>query len=479
MKARFFLSFPKKTIVLPSLFFCALLGKAQDKPVNIVLINLDDVGCGDFSCTNAVGYETPHIDQMAANGMRFSRFLACQPISGASRAGLLTGCYPNRIGFSGAPGPNSSYGIHEDEMTMGELVKQKGYATAVFGKWHLGDAYSFLPLQNGFDEYYGLPYSNDMWPYHPQQGSVFDFPDLPTLEGNQIVGYNTDQTKFTGDYTRRSVQFIKKNKDRPFFLYLAHSMAHVPLAVSEKFEGKSAQGLYGDVMMELDWSVGQVMKTLGDLHLLERTLVILLSDNGPWTNYGNHAGSAAGLREAKAVTFDGGNRIPCIFYWKGVLPAGSVVNKLATNLDVFPTVAELVKVPLPKQKIDGVSLMPFLKGDLTANPRKDFVYYFHKNDLEAVTDGLYKLVFPHEYTSYTLYPPGEDGKPGKLGKLRIDTLELYDLRRDPGERYNVVRENPKIVEKLKKVAEAYRKELGDDLRGVKGMNLRSHGRVER
>lgn len=262
-------------------------------------------------------------------------------------------------------------------------------------------------------------------------------------------------------------------------MYLAHSMAHVPLAVSEKFEGKSAQGLYGDVMMELDWSVGQVMKTLGDLHLLERTLVILLSDNGPWTNYGNHAGSAAGLREAKAVTFDGGNRIPCIFYWKGVLPAGSVVNKLATNLDVFPTVAELVKVPLPKQKIDGVSLMPFLKGDLTANPRKDFVYYFHKNDLEAVTDGLYKLVFPHEYTSYTLYPPGEDGKPGKLGKLRIDTLELYDLRRDPGERYNVVRENPKIVEKLKKVAEAYRKELGDDLRGVKGMNLRSHGRVER
>lgn len=447
-------------------------------PVNVVLINLDDVGCGDFSCTNAIGYQTPNIDQLASQGMRFTHFLACQPISGASRAGLLTGCYPNRIGFSGAPGPNSPYGIHSNELTMGELVKQKGYATAIFGKWHLGDARQFLPLQNGFDEYYGLPYSNDMWPYHPQQGSIFNFPDLPTIEGNEIIGYNTDQTKFTTDYTQRSVQFIKKNKDKPFFLYLAHSMAHVPLAVSDKFKGKSEQGLYGDVMMELDWSVGQVMKTLRELNLTERTIVILVSDNGPWTNYGNRAGSASGFREAKAVTFDGGNRIPCIVYWDGVVPAGTICNRLASNIDLFPTVAEVTKTSLPLHGVDGVSLLPLLKGDLKARPREDFVYYFHKNDLEAVTNGQYKLVFPHTYTSYTLFPPGKDGQPGKLGRLKVDSLELYDLRRDPGERYNVVSMYPEIVEELKQIANRYRLDLGDDLRQMPGERIRDHGLVK-
>ena len=215
--------------------------------------------------------------------------MAAQPISGVSRAGLLTGCYPNRIGFAGASGPDADFGIHPDEMTMGELLKQKGYQTAIFGKWHLGCREQFLPLQNGFDEYYGLPYSNDMWPNHPLQGTVFNFPDLPTYEGNRIVGYNTDQSQFTTfvesrlseefiayntdqsqfttDYTNRSVEFIRKNKNKPFFLYLAHSMPHVPLAVSDKFKGKSEQGLYGDVMMELDWSVGQIMSTLRDLGL--------------------------------------------------------------------------------------------------------------------------------------------------------------------------------------------------------------------
>ena len=202
---------------------------------NIILVNLDDVGYGDFSCNGAYGYKTPQIDLLAAQGVRFTHFLAAQPISGASRAGLLTGCYPNRIGFSGAPGPDSNYGIHPDEMTLGEVLKQKGYSTAIFGKWHLGSQHAFLPLQNGFDEYYGLPYSNDMWPFHPQQGEIFNFPDLPTYDGNEVVGYNTDQSCFTTDYTTRSIQFIRKNKNKPFFLYLAHSMPHVPLAVSDKF----------------------------------------------------------------------------------------------------------------------------------------------------------------------------------------------------------------------------------------------------
>ncbi len=446
-------------------------------PTNIVLINLDDVGYGDFSFNGAYGYKTPNIDRMAAEGMRFTHFLACQPISGASRAGLLTGCYPNRIGFSGAPGPGSDYGVHPDEMTMAELLKQKDYKTAIFGKWHLGDAKEFLPLQNGFDEYYGLPYSNDMWPFHPQQGTVFNFPDLPTYEGNEKIGYNTDQTKFTTDYTTRAVNFIKQNKDEPFFLYLAHSMPHVPLAVSDKFKGKSEQGLFGDVMMEIDWSVGEVFKALRELGLEENTLVILTSDNGPWTNYGNHAGSAAGLREAKAVTFDGGNRVPCVMYWKGKIEPGATCNKLASNIDLLPTLAEITEVPLPKRKIDGVSILPLMKGEANAKPRESFTYFFNRNDLEAVTDGMFKLVFPHRYVTYGAHVPGVDGQPGKLTVLELKESELYDLRRDPGERYDVLSQNPEVAEKLMKIADKMRIELGDNLTSITGKENREAGKA--
>jgi arylsulfatase len=443
--------------------------------INFVVINLDDVGYGDFSYNGAYGYQTPNIDRMASEGMRFTHFLAGQPISGASRAGLLTGCYPNRIGFSGAPGPNSSYGIHPDEMTLGELLQQKEYHTAAYGKWHLGDARSFLPLQNGFDEYYGLPYSNDMWPFHPQQGENFSFPDLPTINGNEVVGYNTDQSQFTTDYTTRAVNFIRKNKANPFLIYLAHTMAHVPLAVSDKFKGKSEQGLYGDVMMEIDWSVGEVLKTLRELGLEENTLVILTSDNGPWTNYGNHAGSAAGLREAKATTFDGGNRIPCLMYWKGTIHPGATCNRLASNIDIFPTLAELSHSPLPQRKIDGVSLVPLLRSIEGANPRESFVYYFNRNDLEAVTDGSYKLVFPHRYVTYGAYVPGNDGQPGRLDNVFVYKAELYDLRRDPGERYDVISQYPEVAARLMRVAAQMREELGDDLTRVKGKERREPG----
>lgn len=442
---------------------------------NIVLINLDDVGYGDFSFNGAYGYKTPNIDRMAGQGMRFTHFLAGQAISGASRAGLLTGCYPNRVGFAGAPGPGSDYGIHPDETTMGELLKQEGYNTAIYGKWHLGDARPFMPLQNGFDEYYGLPYSNDMWPFHPQQGEIFNFPDLPTYEGNDIVGYNTDQSRFTTDYTVRAVDFIRKNKDKPFFVYLAHSMPHVPLAVSDKFKGKSEQGLYGDVMMEIDWSVGQILSVLRDLELEENTLIVLTSDNGPWANYGNHAGSAAGLREAKATTFDGGNRIPCVMYWKGKIEAGSICNKLASNIDLFPTFAEISGAQLPERKIDGVSLLPLMRGETDANPRQAFVYYFNRNDLEAVTDGTFKLVFPHKYVTYGAYVPGNDGMPGKLVNREVTKRELYDLRRDPGERYDVLEQHPEIVDKLMKIANEMRMDLGDNLTGEEGTGRRKAG----
>lgn len=444
---------------------------------NIILVNLDDVGYGDFSCNGASGYLTPNIDRLAAQGMRFTHFLAVQPVSGASRAGLLTGCYPNRIGYSGAPGPDSKYGIHAEEMTMGELLKQKGYSTAIFGKWHLGCQHQFLPLQNGFDEYYGLPYSNDMWPYHPQQGEVFNFPDLPTYEDNEIIGYNLDQSRLTTDYTMRSVNFIKKNKDKPFFLYLAHNMPHVPLAVSDKFKGKSEQGLFGDVMMEIDWSIGEIWETVQKLGLEENTLIVITSDNGPWINYGNHAGSAAGLREAKGTTFEGGNRVPCIMYWKGHIQAGTICNRLASNIDLFPTFAEITDAPLPERKIDGVSLLPLMEGVEGANPRESFAYYYNRNDLEAVTDGEFKLVFPHKHVTYEAYAPGNDGMPGKVVTAEVRASELYDLRRDAGERYNVLHQYPERAAKLMRIADKMRQELGDDLTRVKGAENREPGFV--
>lgn len=445
------------------------------QPTNIILINLDDVGNGDFSFRGALGYQTPNIDRMAAEGMVLNNFYAVQPISGASRAGLMTGCYPNRIGFAYALNPHSPYGINEKEETIAELLRDKGYATAIFGKWHLGDEKKFLPLQHGFDEYYGLPYSNDMWPNHPQ----YKFPDLPLIKGNDVIGYNTDQSRLTTDYTQYATDFIKRNAhQKPFFLYLAHSMPHVPLAVSDKFKGKSKQGLYGDVMMELDWSIGEVLKTIRKEGIEENTLVILTSDNGPWANYGNHAGSSGGLREAKANTFNGGVRVPCLCYWKGTIQPASVSNSLYSNIDILPTLVEVAEAQLPKQKIDGVSMLPTLTTDPQWAGRKYLCFYYHKNSLEGITDGKYKLVFPHKYVSYDNQVPGNDGKPGPLGEGEVTTCELYDLRRDMGERVNVISLYPEEVEKLKKEADFWREELGDDLTGHSGKARREAGKAE-
>jgi Arylsulfatase A and related enzymes len=235
--------------------------------------------------------------------------------------------------------------------------------------------------------------------------------------------------------------------------------------------------LYGDVMMEIDWSVGEVFRVLRETGLDEHTLVILTSDNGPWTNYGNHAGSAGGLREAKATTFDGGNRIPCVVYWKGKVEPGSICNKLASNIDLFPTLAEISGAPLPERKIDGVSILPLIKGDKEANPRESFVYYFKKNDLEAVTDGMFKLVFPHQYVTYGAFVPGNDGQPGNLRNETLTKAELYDLRRDPGERYDVLSQYPEVALKLMKIADEKRNELGDNLTRRKGTEQREPGRV--
>ncbi|MDR1162004.1 MAG: sulfatase [Tannerellaceae bacterium] len=443
---------------------------------NFIIIFMDDMGYGDLGCTGAIGYETPNIDKMATGGMRFTRFYSAQAVSGASRAGLLTGCYPNRISMHGAPSHLSETGIHDEEETIAEVLKKKGYATAAYGKWHLGHHKQFLPTHHGFDEYYGIPYSNDMWPNHP----TAKFPSLPLIEGDETIGSDPDQAKFTTDFTNRALHFIDQHKENPFFIYLAHPMPHVPLFVSDAFKGKSKQGLYGDVIMEIDWSVGQILAKLEKEGLATNTLVVVTSDNGPWLNYGNHAGTTGGLREGKGTSFEGGQRVPCIMQWKGVIPEGVICSKLSSAIDLLPTFAHIAGAPLPRLKIDGVNILSLLKNEKDAKPRESFCYYYRRNSLEAVTDGDFKLIFPHPHRTYEGFLPGSDGMPGIVNESHLlEEALLIDLRRDPGERYNVIDLYPEVLAKLEKTANEIRDDLGDDLKGIKGKNTRPGGMVKK
>jgi len=443
---------------------------------NVILIYLDDMGYGDLGSTGALDYNTPNIDRLSDEGIFFSHYLSPQAVCSASRAGLMTGCYPNRVGFSGALDHRSTIGIGDDEETIADILKKKGYSTAMYGKWHLGCQQQFLPVHHGFDEFFGIPYSHDMWPGHPTAGSYY--PPLPLYENEEVVDTNPDYSRFTRQFTMKTIDFIKRNRAKPFFIYLAHPLPHVPLGASQEFAGKSQQGLYGDVMMEIDWSVGEIIRTLRNLNLDNNTLVIFTSDNGPWINYGNHAGSTAGLREGKGTTFEGGQRVPCIMWWKGTIPAGTVTSRLVSGIDILPTLAEATGAPLPAKRIDGVSLLPLMLGDLSATPRSTFYYYYRRNSLEAVTDGHWKLIFPHPGRTYEGFQPGNDGKPGKVNENYQFERGLYDLRRDPGERYNVMESHPEIVERLEALASEARDDLGDDLTGNPGKNRREPGRIE-
>lgn len=475
----------KFSLVLLNIFAYGQNNKTQIKgSPNIVLIVADDMGYGDLGSFGATQYSTPNLDELATEGVRFTDFYVSQPVCSASRAAILTGCYSNRVGITGALGPHSEIGLNPDESTIADLLKKAGYNTAAIGKWHLGHQKEFLPLQQGFDEFLGLPYSNDMVPFFydgtrniPEAYKrKLTYPELPLIKGNdKIRELKTlkDQDILTTLYTETAIDFIERSKDTPFFLYFAHSMPHVPLAVSSKFKGKSEQGLYGDVIMEIDWSVGQIMKTLEKNGISKNTLVIFTSDNGPWLNFGNHAGSTGGLREGKGTTFEGGQRVPCIMRWPGIIPEGLISNKLATTMDLLPTVVSIAGAAFPNKKIDGVDILPLMKGDKDANPRKSLYYYYGKNSLEAVSDGEWKLIFPHKYRSYNLMP-GINGLPGEYGKGEIG-LELYDMRRDPGERYNVKEMYPEIVARLNKLGDEARGDLGDDLTGRAGKNRRGPG----
>ena len=447
---------------------------------------MDDLGYGDISNFGAIDYKTPNIDMMVNKGMLFTNFYSAQAVCSASRAGLLTGTYPNRIGISGALMPYSNHGINKNEVTIAEILKEKGYATGIFGKWHLGHHKKFLPNNHGFDTYLGIPYSNDMWPVDFDGNQISDtsnwrkksYPQLPLIKDLEKAGEIRtleDQAMLTTLYTEKSIEFIENNKDKPFFLYLPHSMPHVPIAVSEKFLGKSKQGLYGDLMMELDWSVGEVIKTLKKNNILDNTLIIFTSDNGPWLNFGNHAGSTGGLREGKGTSFEGGQRVPTVMMWPDVIPQGKIANQLSSTIDLLPTITNIVDGTLPQHKIDGIDIIEILEGK-ESEPRDHFLYYYGNNNLEAVRKGKWKLILPHSSRSYKGVLPRNDGYPGSYRKIETG-LELYNLRRDPGEEYDVIKLYPDVAEELKKLVESARKDMGDNLTGRKGTNLREHGKI--
>lgn len=460
---------------------------ADDRPPNVVVIFIDDMGYADIGPFGG-DYPTPNLDRMAAEGRRFTDFVVSSAVCSASRAALLTGCYHRRVGIAGALGPGSTIGIHPDEVTLAEICKSRGYATACYGKWHLGHHPKFLPANHGFDEFFGIPYSNDMWPLHPavlaQQErdptAESRYPPLPLIEGTEVVNADVgpaDQEQFTRQFTERAVDFIRRHRDDPFFVYLPHPMVHVPLYVSDAFRGKSGAGLFGDVVMEVDWSVGEILKAIEEIGAAENTLVLFTSDNGPWLSYGDHAGSAEPLREGKGTMFEGGYREPTIMWWKGKIPAGTSCDRLCSTIDVLPTVAHLIGADLPGHKIDGKDIRPLMFGQPDAvSPHDHFAGYFKGGELQIIRNDRFKLVFPHSYRTLAGEPGGQDGWPVPYQTGEIE-LSLFDLENDLAESVNVLDRFPEVAESLMRAAEAVRRDLGDKLRGVEGEGLRPPGRL--
>jgi len=472
--------------ILAFLIFTVILiscTKEKEKPPNIIIIFTDDQGYADLGCYGAKGFETPNIDKLASEGKKFTNFYVSEAVCSASRASLLTGCYAQRVNIRGALSAISFTGLHPDETTIANILKQKGYKTAIFGKWHLGHQPEFLPLNFGFDEYVGLLYSNDMWPVDYDGKSINDgykglYPTLCLMKDSTCVkeiNNLKDQEDLTTLYTTKAVDFINRNKDNPFFLYLPHSMVHVPLAVSEKYKGKSEQGLYGDAMMEIDWSVGEVMKALEENGIDDNTLIIYTSDNGPWLNFGNHGGSAIPLREGKGTAWEGGVRVPCVMKWTDNIEPNSTSNEFITSLDILPTIASITNSSLPEKKIDGIDMLHFITGEMQNSPRNEF-YYYYEGDLCAVRKENWKLVLPHSYRSYEGVDPGKDGWPGPYAREKSG-LELYNLKDDVSEKNDIADQYPEIIEELTKVADKARLILGDDILDVEGSEVRPCGRI--
>ena len=438
------------------------LVQAQGGSPNIIVIFADDLGYADIAGYGA-SYNTPNLSKLQQEGMRFTSFYA-QPSCSPSRASLMTGCYPQRVGFPYVIGPKGppwtatmyTNGLNPDETTVAELLKSKGYATACIGKWHLGHYTEHMPTHHGFDEYLGIPYSNDMWPPNGP------YPDLPMVEGDKVIETNPDQTQLVKRYTERAVSVINKNKSKPFFLYLAHNMPHVPIFASDAFKEKSGKGLYVDVIQEIDWSVGQLMKALGDNGIAKNTILIFTSDNGPWLLYGNHGGSAGTLREGKGTTFEGGTRVPFIVRWPGHVKPGSTSEVPASLFDLLPTFAAITKAKLPSQTIDGKSMLPLFEG--SKRDIREWQYFYQGNELQAIRKGKWKLHLPHAYDHVTA--PGKDGERGKSEARNIE-LSLFDLDADVAETNNVAAAHREIVDELQSEARKFDAELKAGSRAAK------------
>lgn len=427
------------------LISAAGLTAAESMPPNVILIYTDDLGYGDLACYGAQGYETPHLDRMAQEGMRFTDFSTSSSICTPSRAGLLTGRYAKRWGHDGKVYfPYSKDGMPSSEITIAELLKEVGYRTALIGKWHLGHRPQYLPTAQGFDLYYGIPYSNDMWqaPEIPlaenvvfneglgraeyldgKNGKKMYRDKVPLMLGNEVIEWPVDQRQITRMYTEKAQEFIQQNKAEPFFIYLAHAMPHVPLLVSEKFDGKSERGLFGDVIEELDWSVGELLKTLQEQGIAENTLVIFTSDNGPWLSKKEAAGTAAPLRDGKFTDYEGGCRVPTIAWQPGFVPAGVVCDVQTSTLDLLPTIAAMSGATLPEDRVlDGLNMTDVFAGKFEDAPQREFFLYRSDNSIRI---GDWKLV-----------------------QSKKKKIELFNLSKDVGEKKNLIQEYPEKAEEL-------------------------------
>ncbi len=413
-------------------FGCGQAEKPVKSPPNFVLIMADDLGYGDIGCFEATDILTPHIDRMAAQGVRFTSAYAASSICSPSRAAMLTGRYPQRMGINSVFFPESFTGLPVNEITIADLLSEQGYKNAIFGKWHLGHHHQYLPLQRGFDEYFGIPYSNDM-------------SSVVYMRGNEVEEFEVDQRYTTQRFTSESLDFIDRNRDNPFFLFLSYTMPHVPLYVPKEFEGKSSRGLYGDIIQEIDWSVGQVLEKLELLGLAENTLVIFTSDNGPWLVMRDHGGSSGILRGGKQYTFEGSMRVPTVAMWKGKTPKGMVFDDPITLMDLMPTFCRLAGTSFPADRpIDGVDISPVLRGEIESQHRE--FMYFYRDRYKGFRSGDWKVKLAH---------PGFRGVPGRVA-MPAHPLSLFNLRDDPGERNNLAEQYPeKLRWMLNRMDSAY------------------------
>ena len=470
----------KKITLLLYGFLIGISVMSCDKPKeikpNIVFILADDLGYADLSSYGSEFINTPFLDEMALNGAKLTSYYSSQAVCSASRAAILTGAYSNRIGINGAFGPKSKRGINENELLISEMLKENGYKTGIFGKWHLGDADKFKPTRHGFDEFFGILFSNDMWPFHPEFPNAFP-DDLLLYRNEKPIETLIDQSDLTKRITDESVRFINENKDNPFFLYIPHPQPHVPLFASNEFNGSTGEGLYADVITEIDFSVGRVLEALEKNGLSENTIVVFTSDNGPWLSYGDHAGSSGIYREGKGTAWEGGQRVPCIVKYPDEISAGTVIDEPLMGIDWLPTFASLTDSKLSSNKIDGKNIWPLLTSETNKSPHEALYFYYKQNELHAVRSGDWKLYFPRSYRSLNGRPGGIDGIPVKYDQNIVSENELYNLKSDPKELNNVLNDYPEIVSKLDKMGEDARYDLGDNLTNVKGSGSREVGKI--